>query len=122
LLRLGWAIKRQRGSHRVLSRAGWEDFVFSFHDNEELGPHAGSNRKKDGSYTRRPLTLANKRPQRTVGSADASALGRCAPGPLGGRGRSSHLAISFLSASALFCLLASAKPVPVQVEEKVPRK
>jgi predicted RNA binding protein YcfA (HicA-like mRNA interferase family) len=38
LLRLGWQIKRESGSHRVLSRAGWPDFVFAFHDQEELGP------------------------------------------------------------------------------------
>jgi predicted RNA binding protein YcfA (HicA-like mRNA interferase family) len=38
LLRLGWSIKRQSGSHRVLARAGWPDFVFAFHDGEEIGP------------------------------------------------------------------------------------
>jgi predicted RNA binding protein YcfA (HicA-like mRNA interferase family) len=38
LLRIGWIVKRQSGSHRTLSRAGWQDFVFAFHDNEELGP------------------------------------------------------------------------------------
>ena len=38
LLRIGWIIKRQSGSHHTLSRAGWPDFVFAFHDNEELGP------------------------------------------------------------------------------------
>lgn len=39
LLRIGWKIKRQVGtSHRVLSRNGWPDFVFSFHDKEEIGP------------------------------------------------------------------------------------
>jgi len=39
LLRIGWIIKRQSGSHRTLSRPGWPDFVFAFHDNnEELGP------------------------------------------------------------------------------------
>ena len=38
LLRLGWSIKRQSGSHRVLERAGWPDYVFAFHDNEEIGP------------------------------------------------------------------------------------
>ncbi len=38
LLRLGWRIKRQKGSHRVLEREGWPDFVFAFHDEEELGP------------------------------------------------------------------------------------
>jgi predicted RNA binding protein YcfA (HicA-like mRNA interferase family) len=38
LLRLGWIIKRQSGSHRTLSRAGWPDFVFAFHEDEEIGP------------------------------------------------------------------------------------
>jgi len=38
LLRIGWSIKRQSGSHRTLSRAGWPDMVFAFHDNEEIGP------------------------------------------------------------------------------------
>jgi len=38
LLRIGWTEKRQVGSHRVLSRPNWSDFVFAFHDREELGP------------------------------------------------------------------------------------
>ncbi len=38
LLKIGWTIKRQSGSHRTLSRPGWPDFVFAFHDNEQLGP------------------------------------------------------------------------------------
>ena len=38
LLRIGWRLKRQSGSHRTLSREGWSDFVFAFHDDEELGP------------------------------------------------------------------------------------
>jgi predicted RNA binding protein YcfA (HicA-like mRNA interferase family) len=38
LLRLGWAIKRQSGSHRTLARDGWPDVVFAFHDDEEIGP------------------------------------------------------------------------------------
>lgn len=38
LLRVGWTIKRQVGSHRTLFRPGWADFVFAFHDDEELGP------------------------------------------------------------------------------------
>lgn len=38
LLGLGWQIKRQTGSHRTLSRAGWPDVVFAFHDGEEIGP------------------------------------------------------------------------------------
>jgi predicted RNA binding protein YcfA (HicA-like mRNA interferase family) len=38
LLKLGWSIKRQSGSHRTLARSGWPDFVFAFHEGEELGP------------------------------------------------------------------------------------
>ena len=39
LLRMGWSIKRQSGgSHRVLARPGWPDFVFAFHEGEEIGP------------------------------------------------------------------------------------
>ncbi|MFN0144918.1 MAG: type II toxin-antitoxin system HicA family toxin [Dehalococcoidia bacterium] len=38
LTRAGWTLKRQSGSHRVLSRPGWADFVFAFHDREEIGP------------------------------------------------------------------------------------
>jgi len=33
LLRIGWTIKREsHGSHRILSRPGWPDLVFAFHD------------------------------------------------------------------------------------------
>jgi predicted RNA binding protein YcfA (HicA-like mRNA interferase family) len=38
LLRIGWSVRRQSGSHKVLSRGGWPDLVFAFHDNEEIGP------------------------------------------------------------------------------------
>lgn len=38
LQRIGWQIKRRSGSHRTLVRAGWPDFVFAFHEREELGP------------------------------------------------------------------------------------
>lgn len=38
LVRIGWKIKRQSGSHRTLQRPGSPDFVFAFHDNEEIGP------------------------------------------------------------------------------------
>ena len=38
LLRLGWVVKRETGSHRTLAREGWPDVVFAFHDGEELGP------------------------------------------------------------------------------------
>ena len=39
LNRIGWTLKRQSGSHRVLAREGWNDYVFAFHDGEEIGPH-----------------------------------------------------------------------------------
>ena len=38
LQRIGWTVKRQTGSHRVLARPGWPDVVFAFHDGEEIGP------------------------------------------------------------------------------------
>jgi predicted RNA binding protein YcfA (HicA-like mRNA interferase family) len=38
LLRIGWSIKRQSGSHRTLQRSGWPDVVFAFHDGDEIGP------------------------------------------------------------------------------------
>jgi predicted RNA binding protein YcfA (HicA-like mRNA interferase family) len=39
LLKIGWRVKREGGgSHRVLERDGWPDFVFAFHDGEEIGP------------------------------------------------------------------------------------
>ena len=38
LLKIGWKLKRQTGSHRTLSREGWPDVVFAFHDREEIGP------------------------------------------------------------------------------------
>jgi predicted RNA binding protein YcfA (HicA-like mRNA interferase family) len=38
LLRIGWTVKRQVGSHQLLERAGWPDYVFAFHDREEIGP------------------------------------------------------------------------------------
>lgn len=38
LLRIGWQLKRQAGSPKVLSRDGSLDFVFALHDGEEIGP------------------------------------------------------------------------------------
>jgi predicted RNA binding protein YcfA (HicA-like mRNA interferase family) len=38
LLQIGWTVKRQTGSHKVLERVGWPDYVFAFHDNDEIGP------------------------------------------------------------------------------------
>jgi predicted RNA binding protein YcfA (HicA-like mRNA interferase family) len=38
LLRIGWSVKRQVGSHQLLERAGWPNYIFAFHDREEIGP------------------------------------------------------------------------------------
>jgi len=38
LQRIGWTIKRESGSHKVLARAGWPDVVFAFHERDEIGP------------------------------------------------------------------------------------
>ena len=38
LKRIGWAVERQRGSHRTLKREGSPPYVFAFHDREEIGP------------------------------------------------------------------------------------
>ncbi|MCL2834096.1 MAG: type II toxin-antitoxin system HicA family toxin [Treponema sp.] len=38
LLRIDWSIKRQDGSHKTLERTGYPDYVFAFHDSDEIGP------------------------------------------------------------------------------------
>lgn len=39
LISIGWSIKRDAaGSHRILSRPGYPDYVFALHDGEEIGP------------------------------------------------------------------------------------
>ena len=38
LLGIGWRVKREASSHKVLAREGWPDYVFAFHDGEEIGP------------------------------------------------------------------------------------
>jgi len=38
LLRLGWTVKRQTGSRKILTRPGWPDLVFASHDRDEIGP------------------------------------------------------------------------------------
>jgi predicted RNA binding protein YcfA (HicA-like mRNA interferase family) len=34
---IGWSIKRQTGSHSTLSCEGWPDFIFAFHEGDEIG-------------------------------------------------------------------------------------
>ncbi len=38
LLSIGWQVKRQSGSHRTLSREGYPDYTFAFHDGDTIGP------------------------------------------------------------------------------------
>jgi predicted RNA binding protein YcfA (HicA-like mRNA interferase family) len=38
LLKIGWSVKRQAGSHKTLEKSGYPDYVFAFHDSEEIGP------------------------------------------------------------------------------------
>ncbi|MCL1947059.1 MAG: type II toxin-antitoxin system HicA family toxin [Chitinivibrionia bacterium] len=38
LLKIGWSVKRQTGSHKTLERQGYPDYVFAFHDGTEIGP------------------------------------------------------------------------------------
>jgi len=38
LIQIGWQVKRQTGSHKILERPNWTNVVFAFHDNEEIGP------------------------------------------------------------------------------------
>lgn len=38
LLRIGWTLKRESGSHKILARPGRSDVVFAFHDRDEIGP------------------------------------------------------------------------------------
>ena len=37
LLKIGWSVKRQTGSHKTLEKYGYPDYVFAFHDGEEIG-------------------------------------------------------------------------------------
>jgi predicted RNA binding protein YcfA (HicA-like mRNA interferase family) len=44
---IGWRVKRQTGSHRTLARDGYPDFIFAFHDGEEIGPRMMSRIAKN---------------------------------------------------------------------------
>jgi len=38
LLKIGWSVKRQTGSHKTLEKLGYPNYVFAFHDGTEIGP------------------------------------------------------------------------------------
>jgi predicted RNA binding protein YcfA (HicA-like mRNA interferase family) len=52
---IGWHIKRQSGSHKTLARDGFPDFVFAFHDGEEIGPRMLSRIAKNTGLQPRHL-------------------------------------------------------------------
>lgn len=51
LLRIGWSVKRQSGSHLTLERTDWADMVFAFHDDDEIGPAMLSRIAKKSGLT-----------------------------------------------------------------------
>ena len=49
LIRIGWTVAWQNGSHGRLQRLGWPNYTFAFHDSEEIGPGLlGQIAKKTG--------------------------------------------------------------------------
>jgi len=38
VLRIGWVVAWQSGSHRRLKRPGWPNYNLAFHDGDEVGP------------------------------------------------------------------------------------
>ena len=55
LQQVGWSVVRQTGSHRILRREGWTDYVFSFHDAEEIGPRMMARIAKKTGLTPKDL-------------------------------------------------------------------
>ena len=55
LLKIGWSIKRQTGSHKTLEKHGYPDYVFAFHDGEEIGPKMLSRVAKHTGLTSNDL-------------------------------------------------------------------
>ena len=55
LLSKGWAVKRQSGSHRTLQCDGSPDFVFAFHDSDEIGPRMLDRIAKQTGLSRNDL-------------------------------------------------------------------
>jgi predicted RNA binding protein YcfA (HicA-like mRNA interferase family) len=68
LERIGWTLKRQSGSHKTLAREGFPDFVFAFHDRDEIGPKMLARISKHTGLTPEDLQTVspNKQLQRTV--------------------------------------------------------
>jgi predicted RNA binding protein YcfA (HicA-like mRNA interferase family) len=75
LVRNGWQIIRQRGSHRVLARGGSANYVFAFHERvripEPLERRFRRHSSVDSDGTRAPVPAHL--------NADSDALERCWP-------------------------------------------
>jgi predicted RNA binding protein YcfA (HicA-like mRNA interferase family) len=75
LVRNGWQIVRQRGSHRVLAREGNANYVFAFHDREELGPRISRENRQAYRTEARGSLSGRRRPtralRRTASESDA---------------------------------------------------
>ena len=53
--RIGWTVKRRSGSHRTLQRTGRSDFVFAFHEKDEIGPRMLARIARRTGLTREDL-------------------------------------------------------------------
>jgi predicted RNA binding protein YcfA (HicA-like mRNA interferase family) len=70
LERAGWTMKRRTGSHKTLSKPGWPDFVFAFHDGDEIGPKMLSRIAKHTGLAPKDLwSLTPPLPQISASSA-----------------------------------------------------
>ena len=38
LEKIGWEYTRSHSSHKVLTKPGFQNFIFCFHDRDEIGP------------------------------------------------------------------------------------
>ena len=61
LLRIGWVVISQKGSHVKLSHPTRGNYMFGFHDDEEIGhKNVGQDRKTYRTYSKRSIkTVAN---------------------------------------------------------------
>ena len=55
LRKIGWSVKRSKGSHKTLEREGWDDYTCAFHDNVEIGPAMLSRIAKRTGLTQEDL-------------------------------------------------------------------
>lgn len=56
LFRAGWTLKRETGSHKILEHPRHPDFVFAFHDREEIGPRLMARIAKKTGLKRNDLS------------------------------------------------------------------